>query len=159
MPKFFNSKLLHCNIVAILLQYYCSNALQYYCNHIHCNTLQYELLLIHRNIFPAGATPLEITTHLLEKQDRRIRLTPMVLVGPCDATFHRPIKIKIPHCLPYRNNSWHLRMLARAQNSKSEDWLDLPNSSGIVIPASNKKRKFFKESTYQVRNMALQVCS
>ena len=85
-----------------------------------------------------------------ERKDRKVELSPMILVGPCDASLIRPIKIKLPHCLPYRNNSWHLQMVARAQNSTSEDWIELSNSSGLIIPERNKKLKFFKNSTYQM---------
>ena len=85
-----------------------------------------------------------------ERKDRKVELSPMILVGPCDAALLRPIKIKLPHCLPYRNNSWHLQMVARVQNSTSEDWIELSNSSGLIIPERNKKRKFFKNSTYQM---------
>ena len=85
-----------------------------------------------------------------ERRDRKVELSPMILVGPCDASLVRPIKIKLPHCLPYRNNSWHLQMVARAQNSTSEDWVELSNSSGLIIPERNKKLKFFKNSTYQM---------
>ena len=85
-----------------------------------------------------------------ERKDRKVELSPTILVGPCDAALLRPIKIKLPHCLPYRNNSWHLQMVARMQNSTSEDWIELSNSSGLIIPERTKKRKFFKNSTYQM---------
>ena len=85
-----------------------------------------------------------------ERKDRKVELSPVILVGPCDASLIRPIKIKLPHCLPYRNNSWHLQMVARAQNSTSEDWIELSNSSGLIIPERNKKLKYFKNSTYQM---------
>lgn len=91
-----------------------------------------------------------LESHLREKQDRWIQLSPVVLVGPCDTVLQKPIKIKIPHCLPYRNNSWHLHVLARAQNGKSDDWFELPNSSGLIIPSRKHKHKLFLSTTYQM---------
>ena len=79
-----------------------------------------------------------------ERKERVIQLSSMVLVGPYDAKLEQPIKIKIPHCLPYRNNSWHLHLHARAQNSESDNWVELSNSSGIIILPSQQKQQFFK---------------
>ena len=103
-----------------------------------------------RKDLASTASQSDLESHFREKQDKRVQLTPLVLVGPCDAVFLRPIKIKIPHCLPYRNNAWHLHLQARAQNSVSEDWVELSNSSGIIIQPSKLKRKVYKNSTYQM---------
>ena len=92
----------------------------------------------------------EVENLLQDRKDRKVELSPVILVGPSDAALIRPIKIKIPHCLPYRNNSWHLQLMARAQNSTSEDWVELSNSSGLIIPERNKRLKFYKYSTYQM---------
>ena len=84
----------------------------------------------------------EIESLLHKQRERMIQLSTMVLIGPSDAKFEQPIKIKTPHCLPYRNNSWHLRLQARAQNCESDDWLELPNSSGLIIPLLIKDKSF-----------------
>ena len=82
-----------------------------------------------------------------ERRKRIVQLSTMVLIGPSDAIFEQPIKIKMPHCLPYRNNSWHLHLQARAQNCESDDWLELSNSSGLIIPQSRQRQRFFKVSS------------
>ena len=81
-----------------------------------------------------------------ERRKRVIQLSTMVLIGPSDAKFDQPIKIKMPHCLPYRNNSWHLHLQARAQNCESDDWLELSNSIGLIIPQSRQRQRYFKVS-------------
>lgn len=86
----------------------------------------------------------EVGSFQSEKRKRVIQLSTMVLVGPSDAKFEQPIKIKMPHCLPYRNNSWHLHLQARASNCQSDDWLELSNSSGLIIPQSRQRQRFFK---------------
>lgn len=111
-----------------------------------------ELLRSHSDPSTSAAEQAELLT-----DKRSIQLSPMVLVGPCDISLAQPIKIKLPHCLPYRNNSWNLHMLARAQNSKSEEWVKLPNSTGLIIPPSKQKRKVFKNSTYQMHLEYAQV--
>lgn len=88
----------------------------------------------------------EMESFFHERRKRVIQLSTMVLVGPSDAKFEQPIKIKMPHCLPYRNNSWHLHLQARAQNCESDDWMELSNSSGLIIPPSRQKQRFFKVS-------------
>ena len=85
-----------------------------------------------------------VESFLNERRKRIIQLSTMVLIGPSDAKFEQPIKIKMPHCLPYRNNSWHLHLQARAQNCESDDWLELPNSSGLIIPPARQQQRFFK---------------
>lgn len=88
----------------------------------------------------------EVESFRHERRKRIIQLSTMVLIGPSDAKFEQPIKIKMPHCLPYRNNSWHLHVQARAHNCESDDWLELPNSSGLIIPPSRQRQRFFKVS-------------
>ena len=87
-----------------------------------------------------------VETFVNERRKRTVQLSTMVLVGPSDAKFEQPIKIKMPHCLPYRNNSWHLHLQARAQNCESDDWLELSNSSGLIIPQSRLRQRFFRVS-------------
>ena len=105
---------------------------------------------LQRSSSSSASSTCEVENHLQDRKNRKVELSPVILVGPCDAALIRPIKIKIPHCLPYRNNSWHLQMMARAQNSTTEDWIELSNSSGLIIPERNKRLKFYKYSTYQM---------
>ena len=86
----------------------------------------------------------EVGNSQSERRRRTIQLSTMVLIGPSDAKFDQPIKIKMPHCLPYRNNSWHLHLQARAQNCESDNWLELSNSSGLIIPQSQQRQRYFK---------------
>lgn len=88
----------------------------------------------------------EVENFLSERKERTVQLSSMVLVGPHDAKLEQPLKLKIPHCLPYRNNSWHLHLQARAQNCESNDWVELSNSSGLIISPSQQRQKFFKVS-------------
>ena len=88
----------------------------------------------------------EVGNFQSERRKRVIQLSTMVLIGPSDAKFEQPIKIKMPHCLPYRNNSWHLHLQARAHNCESDDWLELSNSSGLIIPQSRQRQRYFKVS-------------
>ena len=90
----------------------------------------------------------EVENFLNERRKRTIQLSTMVLIGPSDAKFEQPIKVKIPHCLPYRNNSWHLHLQARGQNCESDDWMELSNSSGLIISPSRQRQRFFKVSTF-----------
>ena len=89
----------------------------------------------------------DVENLLPERKKRTIQLSTMVLVGPSDARFEQPIKVKLPHCLPYRNNSWHLHLQARAQNCESDDWMELTNSSGLFISPSRQRQRYFKVSS------------
>ena len=93
----------------------------------------------------------EFETYLAGKRERKVQLSPMILIGPSDAVLLRPIKIKMPHCLPYRNNSWHLHMFARAQNSETGDWTELSNTIGLVdLPPRRVRNKVYEKSSYQM---------
>ena len=93
----------------------------------------------------------EFENYLAGKRERKVQLSPMILIGPSDAVLSRPIKIKMPHCLPYRNNSWHLHMFARAQSSETEEWTELSNTIGLVdLPARRVRNKFYEKSSYQM---------
>lgn len=102
--------------------------------------------LSHDDLSDSNSSVDEVDSFLHERRKRMIQLSTMVLIGPSDAKFEKPIKIKTPHCLPYRNNSWHLHLQARAQNCESDDWLELSNSSGLIIPQSRQRQRFFKVS-------------
>ena len=93
----------------------------------------------------------EFENYLAGKRERKVQLSPMILIGPSDAVLSRPIKIKMPHCLPYRNNSWHLHMFARAQNSETGDWTELSNTIGLVdLPPRRVRNKVYEKSSYQM---------
>ena len=93
----------------------------------------------------------EFENYLAGKRERKVQLSPMILIGPSDAVFSRPIKIKMPHCLPYRNNSWHLHMFAKAQTSETGDWTELSNTIGLVdLPPRRVRSKLYEKSSYQM---------
>ena len=93
----------------------------------------------------------EFENYLAGKRERKVQLSPMILIGPSDAVLSRPIKIKMPHCLPYRNNSWHLHMFARAQDSETGDWTELSNTIGLVdLPRRRARSKVYEKSSYQM---------
>ena len=99
--------------------------------------------------FQMGST--EFENYLAGKRERKVQLGPMILIGPSDAVLTRPIKIKMPHCLPYRNNSWHLHMFARAQNSETQEWTELSNTIGLIdLPPRRTGSKFYQKSSYQM---------
>ncbi len=52
--------------------------------------------------------------HVTSRKDRRVQLSSCILIGPSDAVLNQPIKIKLPHCLSYLNNSWHLQVHTHA---------------------------------------------
>ena len=52
--------------------------------------------------------------HVTSRKDRRVQLSSCILIGPSDAVLNKPIKIKLPHCLSYLNNSWHLQVHTHA---------------------------------------------
>ena len=100
----------------------------------------------------------EFENYLAGKRERKVQLSPMILIGPSDAVLSRPIKIKMPHCLPYRNNSWHLHMFAKAQNSETEEWTELSNTIGLVdLPPRRVRNKFYEKSSYQMHINYTQV--
>ena len=98
-----------------------------------------------------------------EKKDKRVQLSPVVTVGPSDAVLERPITIRIPHCLPYRNNSWHLQMLGRALgeeggSGEGGEWCEIVNTIGLVqLPTKGNSNKFHKKSAYQMHLDYVQV--
>ena len=93
----------------------------------------------------------EFENYLAGKRERKVQLSPVIQIGPSDATLSRPIKIKMPHCLPYQNNSWHLHMLAKAQGSESQDWTELSNTIGLIeLPPKRTGNKTYRKSSYQM---------
>ena len=99
--------------------------------------------------FHTGST--EFENYLAGKRERKVQLSPVILIGPSDAELLRPIKIKMPHCLPYQNNSWHLHMLAKAQTSTTKEWTELSNTIGLVeLPPKKTGNKSYRKSSYQM---------
>ncbi len=58
----------------------------------------------------SGSFDASSDSHMTDRRDRSVLLSPTVLIGPSDAVLNQPIKIKLPHCLSYQNNSWHLQV-------------------------------------------------
>ena len=112
---------------------------------------------------------IELETHLQEKQEKRVQLSPTVIVGPAEAVLARPLMVRIPHCLPYRNNSWHLQMLGRAstrtskaqeedeQQELQEKWSEIVNTIGLVQLPMKNNSKFHKKSSYQMHLDCIQL--
>lgn len=109
-----------------------------------------------------NSSSFELESLLQEKKEKKIQLSPMVVVGPLNAVLESPLIIRIPHCLPYRNNSWHLQMLGRAtEESTSADdaisWTDIVNTIGLIeLPVKNSS-KFRNKSAYQMHLDYVQV--
>ncbi len=101
----------------------------------------------------------QVKSHLQEKRGKQVQLSPMIVVGPHDAVLEKPLVIRMPHCLPYRNNSWHLQMLGRPSiEGKSEDWQDIMNTIGLVqISPTKSKSKFQNRSSYQMHLDYVQI--
>lgn len=110
----------------------------------------------------------ELESLLQEKREKRVQLSPVVAVGPPDAVLARPIVVRIPHCLPYRNNSWHLQMLGRASTgalSHEEagreegegEWSEIVNTIGLVRLPMKNSSKFHKKSAYQMHLDYVQI--
>lgn len=95
----------------------------------------------------------ELESLMQEKREKRVQLSPVVVVGPPEAVLTRPIVVRMPHCLPYRNNSWHLQMLGRAsigEGSEEESWSEIVNTIGLVQLPMKNNSKFHKKSAYQM---------
>lgn len=95
----------------------------------------------------------QVETLLQDKKEKKIQLTPLVIVGPANAVLMRPIIIRMPHCLPYRNNSWHLHMLGQPSNrsSEEEEWMEIVNTIGLVALSRKWKfNKFHNKTSYQM---------
>ena len=95
-----------------------------------------------------------------EKREKRVQLSPVVIVGPADAVLAQPIIVRMPHCLPYRNNSWHLQMLGRAsigEGSEEEQWSEIVNTIGLVQVPMKNNSKFHKKSAYQMHLDYVQI--
>jgi len=101
----------------------------------------------------------QFENHLEKKRQKQVQLSPMVVVGPHDAVLEKPLVIRMPHCLPYRNNSWHLQMLGRPSlNDGSEEWQDIMNTIGLVqLPPIKSKSKFQNRSSYQMHLDYVQI--
>ena len=101
----------------------------------------------------------QVESLLQEKREKQVQLSPMIVVGPHDAVLEKPLIIRMPHCLPYRNNSWHLQMLGRPSvDGGSEEWLDIANTIGLVQRTPVKsKSKFQNRSSYQMHLDYVQV--
>ena len=102
----------------------------------------------------------ELESLLQEKREKRVQLSPVVIVGPTDAVLTRPLIIRIPHCLPYRNNSWHLQMLGRAsigEGPEEGEWSEIVNTIGLVQLPMKNNSKFHKKSAYQMHLDYVQI--
>ena len=102
----------------------------------------------------------KVEDHLEKKRQKQVQLSPMVVVGPHDAVLEKPLIIRMPHCLPYRNNSWHLQMLGRPSslNYGREEWQEIMNTIGLVqLPPVKSKSKFQNRSSYQMHLDYVQV--
>lgn len=125
-------------------------------NPLHENELEASHPFTDSFQFHTGST--EFENYLAGKRERKVQLSLVILIGPADVTLSRPIKIKIPHCLPYQNNSWHLHMLARTQNSEANDWTELSNTIGLVdLPPKKTGDKSYRKSSYQMHIDYVQV--
>ena len=91
-----------------------------------------------------------------KNKDKLVQLSPMILVGPSDAILERPVVIRMPHCLSYRNNSWHFQMLGQASIGE-EEWSEITNTIGLVQLSGNSKNKFHNCSTYQMHLDYVQI--
>lgn len=100
----------------------------------------------------------QVESLLQEKREKRVQLSPMIVVGPSDAILECPLIVRMPHCLPYRNNSWHLQMLGRASNEDDEEeWSEIINTIGLVQLPVRSKGKFHNRSTYQMHLDYVQI--
>ena len=111
----------------------------------------------------------ELESLLQEKKEKKVQLSPTVLVGPSDAVLLKPVVIRIPHCLPYRHNSWHLQMLGRSSSEDQasgmakeeqgeEKWSEIINTFGLVQPPPSKgSSKVYGKSAYQMHLDYVQV--
>lgn len=104
----------------------------------------------------------ELESLLQEKREKRVQLSPVVVIGPADAVLTRPLVIRMPHCLPYRNNSWHLQMLGRASigegpEEEEERWSEIVNTIGLVQLPTKNNNKFHKKSAYQMHLDYVQI--
>ena len=92
-----------------------------------------------------------------EKKDKNIQLSPMIVVHPFNAVLEQSIVIRMPHCLPYRNNSWHLQMLGRTSDKDGDDWAEIMNTIGLVEVPQKSNSKFRNRSSYQMHIDYVQV--
>lgn len=95
----------------------------------------------------------ELESLMQEKREKKVQLSPTVIVGPSDAVLAQQIVVRMPHCLPYRNNSWHLQMLGQAsigEESEKESWSEIVNTIGLVQLPMKNNSKFHKKSAYQM---------
>ena len=67
----------------------------------------------------SGSFDASSDSHMTDRRDRSVLLSPTVLIGPSDAVLNQPIKIKLPHCLSYQNNSWHLQVCILTHHTPS----------------------------------------
>ena len=111
-------------------------------------------------ILPKGSTrTMQVESLLQEKRDKQVQLSPMIVVGPSDAILECPLIIRMPHCLSYRNNSWHLQMLGQASNGEEEEeeWSEIMNTIGLVQLPVRSRSKFHNCSTYQMHLDYVQI--
>jgi hypothetical protein len=102
----------------------------------------------------------ELESLMQEKREKRVQLSPVVVVGPAEAVLACPIVVRMPHCLPYRNNSWHLQMLGRAsigEKADEESWSEIVNTIGLVQVPMKNNSKFHKKSAYQMHLDYVQI--
>lgn len=111
------------------------------------------------SILPKGNTgAMQVKCLLQEKRDNQVQLSPMIVVGPSDAILECPLVIRMPHCLSYRNNSWHLQMLGQAcDEGEEQEWSEIMNTIGLVQLPTRPKSKFHNRSTYQMHMDYVQI--
>ena len=95
---------------------------------------------------------------LQQEKEKKVQLSPMIVIGPSDLPLSCPVVIRMPHSLPYQNNSWHLQMLGRASEDRESDseWTEIMNTIGLIqLPV--KRNRFHNKSAYQMHLDYVQI--
>jgi len=88
---------------------------------------------------------------MFEQGRNRIEVTPRVLVGPTDATFLKPIRILIPHCISPLHASWDFTALVRKEGTEQTEWQEVTQQ--VINPLWSKKphrRNIYQHTKYQM---------
>jgi len=93
---------------------------------------------------------IQSNSRMFEQGRNRIEVTPRVLVGPTNATFLKPIKIIIPHCVSPLHASWEFTALVRKEDTEQTDWQEVTQQ--ILNPLWSKKpcRNTYQHTKYQM---------
>ena len=89
----------------------------------------------------------ELESHIRNKADTLIQLSPTVEVGPSDAMFFKALRVTIPHCLSLKSLGWNIHVEGRV--SPSGEWLRLPKSHANMLSCKSKAGLFWN-SSYQL---------